>query len=404
MYIGLTLFPFVFLFLTSLAMLSLMLSAIDPSLGRLDFASLTQQAQMENCKDVCKWSWVKCDATKNVKKINWSHHLENAGYIDLAFLPETLEDLQIARIGADGSLDVEILPQVLKIFKFSRNKIQGSVDCAKLPPNLEAFYGGENFLTGSLDLHLMPATVKEFAIQYNQMEGRVKLGDLPHELTLFNISGNSLHSEIGEFDALPERLLRVGIANTTLQGKFQAKWMSKRSKQFFGYRCNLEGSVVLKHMPNALQLLDLSHSRLGGSLDLQDLKKNLWSIVLHHNRLSGTLNFQGIRKYGALPNLYTLYLSANNFSGSIVMARKDIIFDLLYLDSNNFTGEGSIDAHVSSLDISANAFDSFTLRGSIWKVHRDETQNIRDETGIRREKETPKEREEPREYRFFDIL
>ena len=403
-------------------MFRLLLHTIDPCLGRLDFSSLTQQAQMEilvagfapetkrrfyekrseNFKDACDWSWVKCDAANNITKFNWSRRFENTGTIDLAFVPETVTDLQFAEISASGFLDVEKLPQVLKILRFAFNEIRGSVNCAKLPPELEIFDGNCNLLTGSLDLHLMPATVKEFLVQHNHMEGQVKLSGLSPVLSELTISGNALHGEIESSKPLPERLLRADISNTVLQGKFEAKWVPKRSKSFRASYCNLEGSVALKELPNAFGDLVLSHNRLRGSLELQYLKQNLWFLSLHHNQLSGTLDFQKIPKRSAPTGDWELrpriiHLGSNHFSGSIVIAREDE-FEFVFLDNNRFTGNCSIDASVTTLDISSNPFDSLTLRGRVMRVFRDEAQNIKDETGIPRDAVAPLERDEREKY------
>ena len=153
-------------------------SFIDPTLGRLDYESLSDQACLElviqnleeftkkkyqntsgHYLDVCDWCGVQCDGNSNVIDFAWRESF--SGTLSLEFLPKginaflmaTPEDNNLQR--SNGKLNTKILPKNLKQFRLHQY-FTGEVDLQSLSPNLEIFSVAHNKLLGSCNLKALP--------------------------------------------------------------------------------------------------------------------------------------------------------------------------------------------------------------------------------------------------------
>ena len=131
----------------------LYLNSVDPTLGRLDYNSLSQQALMEmvigqlsapyqnafkddagNFLDIEHWYGVAM-YSDNVEEISWTFPFE--------------EDYKREN---HGRICLEWLPDTVRIFTIDNNYICGVLTCSKLPRSLRQLYAQNNRFAGKLDL------------------------------------------------------------------------------------------------------------------------------------------------------------------------------------------------------------------------------------------------------------
>ena len=110
------------------------LPTMDPSLGRVDYSSFSDQTPMEMLfegfdedsqkkyrdKDgmyinVCKWDCVECDDNGRVVKLTVRRYVS-------------------------GSLNIRYIPPKVKLFDISSKQLKGTIDYAEFPESIEILY------------------------------------------------------------------------------------------------------------------------------------------------------------------------------------------------------------------------------------------------------------------------
>ena len=128
---------------------AILLTILDPSLGRLDFASLSDQTSMEmltskltedtlawfrdengSFLDTCEWDGVTCDDAHNVTCLEYNGYaLELHGELSLSYLPNKIEECIITNNYVWGTIQTGCLPHTLKLLDLSANdSMTGTVD------------------------------------------------------------------------------------------------------------------------------------------------------------------------------------------------------------------------------------------------------------------------------------
>ena len=214
------------------------LSLIDPSLGRLDYASLTDQARMEivieslpeeskerfrddsgSYRDVCEWRGVECDDEHNAIKFSTFNFLQRLeGTLNFCFLPPCAIDLCVIWMGISGTLDIAKLPPHLKSFDVNTNELSGTLDLDCLPSSLVDFNVSSNDFSGSCSLTKLPSSLVELVLCRNKLSGSVNLTSLPKTLGYLSLACNQLCGEI-KLENLPEALRYLDLDNNPLEGK-----------------------------------------------------------------------------------------------------------------------------------------------------------------------------------------
>ena len=284
---------FPFLFSNEMKFELLFLDAVDHSLGRLDYASLSQQALMEMViegitnkekicgdadepKDIEEWKGVKIEDGE-VVAIYWvSCALK--GPIHLEWLPSSVKELSVSENSLAGTLDWA-LPTSMKELDLTANKFTGPVDLERLPERMESVDVSYNKFDGSLKLWSLPDTLTEFHAFDNKFSGSVDLTRLPVGLVLLDVEINSL-----------------------------------------------SGSVVLTELPNCLEELTLSNNEFTGCLDLTRLPSSISSLQLHNNSFSGTVDLSQLPR-----GLEHLDLSDNALSGEVFIP--DVLFNSVNVEN-----------------------------------------------------------------------
>ena len=317
--------------------LCILINAVDDTLGRLDFQTLTTQAKMEiliaglsstsrqtycdasgNYKDVCEWKGVEC-TDGNVTGIQWAESIRNICFdleeIYLDYLPETIQEFNVENCRYKGTLQMAFLP--LHFFSVSCNNLKGSLDLAAMPPQM---------------VH--------FDVLLNEFSGSVLLNALPESLQHLQIGGNDFHGEI-HFEALPQSCEFVSTYKTQLSGNLNFAGMPRALKVLKTRKSRFSGDLCLKGLSTSLTAVFADSCSVNGTLSLQvdaTVTYKLKRLDLQNNGLHGSLCFINTPK-----SLHSLDLEANQFSGTIDWTALPRYFRMLNLRGNTLTGEIHID-------------------------------------------------------------
>mmetsp|Transcript_15506 Transcript_15506/g.24242 ORF Transcript_15506/g.24242 Transcript_15506/m.24242 type:complete len:243 (-) Transcript_15506:40-768(-) len=235
------------------------LFAIDPSLGKVDRASLPLQALMELlisgitnkdviCRnsespaDISEWEGVSFDGT-GIDSISWSllEFLELCGSLDLQWLPPTLIDIFVVKQELRGSLDLTDLPRTLVNLEMQENQFSGTICLKHLPQTLRKMNIGNNHLSGSLDLTNLPELMKELHLNNNAFEGSINLTKLPKTLLSLYLHHNPLEGET-DFRTLPDSLFTFFVHYTNLSGTLAISRSRNMQVLVFGSKVQLATS------------------------------------------------------------------------------------------------------------------------------------------------------------------
>ena len=235
-------------------------SMCDPALGRLDYASLSDQALMEMLVDGM------AEKDKN------SFQDANGNYTDISTWPLVrLRNDHVVQMGfwtrniGDRQFPFELIPPLVEHCALYQTSVNGTLDTKVLPRTLLRFDVTENKLHGELNFPAFPRGLKEIIICYNQFSGSCALHDLPDELVRFDAMSNNFGGEVALND-LPSTLERL-----------------------FLKRNNLSGQIAIDRLPAPMQFLDLGENKFYGDFRMMVFPPDLRCVSLDDNHeLSGT--------------------------------------------------------------------------------------------------------------------
>ena len=192
----------------------MLLYSVDPSLGRVDYSSFSDQTLMEmvfegfdevtkqryqdeydTYIDVCAWSCVECDADERVIEVK--EYSEIIGTIQLSYLPSKLKALYMQKMQLKGSVELANLPESMEILNLRYNRLTGSIDLTHLPNRMEQLYLKSNQCSGSLDLTLLPESMRFLYLDNNQFSGSVDVSRLPRNMQQLMLQKNQLSGSFG---------------------------------------------------------------------------------------------------------------------------------------------------------------------------------------------------------------
>ena len=220
------------------------LLSIDPALGRLDYYSLSDQALMEtliedmnedikkelqdangNYLDVCDWdaqtsaAHICCEDDRvigiDIRCVDFD---DNQFPFDC--LPSQVWDFVVESCSIHGTLDTAYLPQTLQHLNVSINYLDGTINFKRLPRSLETLDISKNDFSGSLALSDLPRTLKECGANRNRFCGYISLNDLPPALDYLYVDENSLTGSI-HINKLPERIRFIDLNRNSFSGDFR---------------------------------------------------------------------------------------------------------------------------------------------------------------------------------------
>ena len=244
-------------------LLPLLTLSVDPTLGRLSYELLSDQANIEimleqltpeakhmfqddkgNYRDICSWAGVRCDADQAVVAFHWQgsyeRRLDYRGTISLAYAPKNvykmiimnwgllgtlctaalpvgLTNLNLLENRLSGNVALDTLPVQLKDLNLAGNKFSGSCDLTALPPSLEILDLGQNAFTGSVELTKLPNGIDTVTLSFNQLGGTLRLDGLPNSLKQLHLNNNSF---VGSFvlQNTSEKLEFINASGNRLSG------------------------------------------------------------------------------------------------------------------------------------------------------------------------------------------
>ena len=245
------------------------LNTIDPSLGRLDYTMLSDQACFEiffqDCTpiqklrfgvirrkddpnayvDVCEWKGAECDAEGNVLKILirctfmgldehvWNkfnfafmprkltyfqfYQLKCSTEFSTADLPEGLEEFYFrGRIEQRWKFEAKDIPRRIVTFDSERSRFEGTCDLTVLPSRILWLKLPNNLLTGTLDLNHLP-DMKVLELSNNAFHGSIHITHLPSTMGIVNLSGNNFSGSCVIL-SIPSSLIGLSVSGNNLSG------------------------------------------------------------------------------------------------------------------------------------------------------------------------------------------
>ena len=215
--------------------------AIDPSLGRLDYDSLSDQALMEmlidqmdtkeknyfqddngNYKDVGEWPGVQCSESddERVVTIELSGLTFSPKQFPFKFIPPMVSYFGASQSNVQGTLEASHLPSKLTALYISHNKLHGPLNFAEFPRQMEKMHINANKFCGSLQLADLPRSLKDFIADKNQFCGEINLNDLPPAMEEFDVSNNILTGSV-HIERLPEGVKDIILSYNSFLGTFR---------------------------------------------------------------------------------------------------------------------------------------------------------------------------------------
>ncbi|KNH06297.1 leucine-rich repeat protein [Perkinsela sp. CCAP 1560/4] len=217
----------------------LFLDTADPLLGRLDYASLSQQALMEmviseitNKEKICG----DVDEPEDIEQ--WEGVIIEDGEV---------VDIEWDVCGLEGSLCVEWLPSSVIGFIASENEFTCTLNWASLPTSMTHLDLRNNAFTGPIDLEKLPVRIKYLDVSINQFSGCLKLDSLPDTLTYFYANNNQFSGSV-DLTGLPAALMSLHISQNQLSAnptKGHLSVVGWNSTPVFGEAKNLLKPLVV---------------------------------------------------------------------------------------------------------------------------------------------------------------
>jgi len=247
--------------------------AADPSLGKIDKSTISQQTHMElliehitnkkriqgledagsgsesggehgakedSC-DITLWTGLTFDASGNITEINWTGY-KIEGSLSLKWLPISVHSLRVFMNRLSQSIDWAVLPEGIQSLIFAANALFGEVTWDYLPRRLVRMFLDRNKLSGSIHLENLPETLMHLNIGYNSFTGTVCLTKLPQSLGTLYICGNRLSGTI-DLTQLPAGLVTLNISEN-----------------------NFEGETDFSKLPDSLEHLRVEETKLSGEI------------------------------------------------------------------------------------------------------------------------------------------
>mmetsp|Transcript_7887 Transcript_7887/g.11909 ORF Transcript_7887/g.11909 Transcript_7887/m.11909 type:complete len:232 (-) Transcript_7887:52-747(-) len=225
----------------------LIFQTADESIGRVDTASLSQQALMELLiqgitrseikiqsddgeDDISQWKGVFTNSSEEITEITWNG-FGITGHVDFQWLPPTLANLSIhSNSLTTKRLDLQSFPPNIVNVKLSCNRFVGHISLTSLPQKIEILAVSFNQLSGTVDLEHLPETMRRLYLNNNMFNGTVCLTKLPRSMLSLNLGNNDFFGEI-DCTNLPETFTSLNVACTRLTGEVplekQFRWWAE---------------------------------------------------------------------------------------------------------------------------------------------------------------------------------
>ncbi|EGC34208.1 hypothetical protein DICPUDRAFT_80038 [Dictyostelium purpureum] len=248
-------------------------------------------------------------------------------------IPKTFSNLknltlfETSRNQFSGSLDGVFTdnPNLYSI-KFSGNQFSGSLDWLCILPNVSVVNFNSNNFTSLPDCTTnIPTNITEFVFSNNQLTGTIpeSIGYFKN-MTFFNIANNNIGGFVPKTFKNLNKLTRIALENNN--------FTCTLSEIIDPIKYHTQLTIVSAHTNKITG--EFTEDMVWDSERQIELLTKMFIINLAQNYLSGELN----EYISWMPNLDTLDLSYNNFSGAIPKSLNYL--STLYLEGNPYLASG----------------------------------------------------------------
>ena len=290
-------------------MFRLWLHAVDPSLGRLDYDSLSDQTLMEmlvahigqaetfdikdangNFKDACEWGPVECKDDRVTSVNLCGRAFEREKQFPFEFIPPSVEYLNLEECNLYGTLDTSLLPQSMSdAFSLTINELYGPLDLQGFPRKLKYLYLEENKFSGSCILANLPPALLEFTFESNEFSAEIQIDDLPPALVKASVENNKLTGPI-VITKLPQELEVLFLAKNSFSGEFQLFAFPPRLRVLDISSTKMSAKAVVRNATAPMHFA-LLHDFITSVAD-ESGKEHAWSTKINERVVA---NYRNIR-------------------------------------------------------------------------------------------------------------
>ena len=238
--------------------ISVLALTADTDLGKVDYASMSQQNLMElfienmddsekdefqdgngEFLDCCDWDGVECEDDE-VTEIDFSERFGEDFALQFRFLPQTVEKFVGSTNSFEGELECSDLPKSMKSLSIGECYFKGTLDLPRLPPVFESLEVFQNGFERSLELKGLPDSVEYLGLSNNQFEGSLDLTALPVSLKELSVHGNRLSGELN-FQSLPANFVALLASSNAFMGSVDLTAVPKAARYIELYGNKLSG-------------------------------------------------------------------------------------------------------------------------------------------------------------------
>ena len=290
-------------------MFRLCLHAVDPSLGRLNYNLLSDQALMEmlvahmgqaetfdikdangNFKDACEWGPVECKDDRVTSVNLCGRAFEREKQFPFEFIPPYVDCLNLEECKLYGTMDTSLLPPSMSdAFSLTINALYGPLDFQGFPRKLKYLYLEENKFSGSCILADLPPALLEFTFESNEFSGEIQIDDLPPALVKASVENNKLIGPI-VIMKLPQAMEVLHLNRNAFSGEFQLFAFPPRLRVIDISSTKVSANAVLQHTTEPMHFT-LVHDNVASVAD-ESGKEHAWSTRIKEKVVE---NYRNIR-------------------------------------------------------------------------------------------------------------
>mmetsp|Transcript_17907 Transcript_17907/g.28010 ORF Transcript_17907/g.28010 Transcript_17907/m.28010 type:complete len:248 (-) Transcript_17907:18-761(-) len=237
-----------------------LLVGADPSLGKVDKSSFSQQTLMElfigsfepkeniygspeNEIDILEWQGVDDNMSGGgVNSIFWNF-FDLTGSLLLQWLPSTVEELCLTGNELSGSIRLEDLPPMLKELSLNQNWFTGSVQLVGLPESLQVLDLSNNDLCGTVDLDHLPKDLQVLHLSYNRFSGGISLKSIPKNMKALGLHNTEFSGNVSGHLC---GLLYFNVSNTKLIGEVTIQIPRQNLRHHIPYKADNSQVTIIR--------------------------------------------------------------------------------------------------------------------------------------------------------------
>ena len=301
----------------------LTLYQVDPSLGRLDPLSLSDQALMEmlftNVDKSSILSFVQRVQKEQGIPADFAERYERAEE-EALHLPDDFfwqESRWHSVSGVNGCVINEMGVGYLSRIQDEHGNLLDAckwrgVHCAdERVVRINLFQ--TRIFSVQFAFEYIPALVEEFALLMCCLQGTLETSVLPLHLTFFAVSYGALCGTLN-FAGFPSNLKNVNVIWNRFSGGCALSSLPDAIIEFRACGNKFSGQISLNDLPRKMEVLALEDNQLSGCLRIEHLPHNMEKLYLYDNAFTGDFLLLSLP-----PHLKEIYISDNHMSGTVVL-------------------------------------------------------------------------------------